>query len=540
MEKKIRNVGMSALIAAGLFTFMAGCTKTEVQTDKDSLVVAITEEPPAGFTPATKWPWSGDPIFQNMLYRYDEKGNVVEDFARECKISDDNKVYTITVRDDAICSDGVKLTAQDVAFSYNLITKSSTWVDYSYFETAQALDDSTVKITLKKPNSLFKHTMAMTAIIPEHAYSKETYSQNPVGAGPFVLKSWDKGEKIVVEANPNYYGKKPAVNKITFLFVNTDTALALAQRGQVDVARLSVNLGDRNVKGYEKKVVKAKDSLAIYVPSVPFGAVEKDGVKLGNDFLCDAEVRKAICVALDRKAMVQSVVGGYGEPLYTLFAGTAYGAEDISYKDSDKEKAKQMLENAGWEDTDGDGIREKNGVKAQFTLYSVPQDQTYSPRQGVCLAIQQQLKEVGIQVDIVFKQFAEVTKEKLLFQQTYMTGMGGDNPLDVLTGFHSSMSFKGSYNPSLYNNPAVDSYIEKALSSSTEEDAMKYLKLAQWDGKTGTDFYGDCVWIPILRVNHIYLVRDGVEFPVENVRPAPHRGGTWTVTEQILNWGWKK
>ena len=60
---------MSALIAAGLFTFMAGCSKAEVQTDKNSLVVAITEEPPAGFTPATKWPWSGDPIFQNMLYK---------------------------------------------------------------------------------------------------------------------------------------------------------------------------------------------------------------------------------------------------------------------------------------------------------------------------------------------------------------------------------------------------------------------------------------------------------------------------------------
>ncbi len=539
MKKYIRNIIMPAVLAAGLIVSLSGCGKKTVQNDKTSLVVAVTEEPPAGFNPATKWPWSGDPLFQNMLYKYDENGKVVEDFATGCKISDNNTVYTITVRNDAICSDGEKLTAKDVAFSYNIIAQSSTWVDYSFFDNAEAIDDTTLKITLKKPNSLFKHTMAMTAIIPEHVYNKETYGQNPIGAGPFVMKQWDKGEKMILEANPYYYGKKPAVNQITFLFVNTDTALALAQRGEVDVARLSVNLGDKNVKGYNKKIVNAKDSLAIYMPSIMFGAMEKDGVKLGNDVTGDVAIRKACAVVLDRNAMVQSVVGGYGEPLYTLFAGTEYGTTEVSYSDNDKEKAIQILEEAGWKDSDGDGIREKNGVKAQFTLYSVPQDQTYSPRQGVCLAMQQQLKEIGIQLDIVFKQFAEVTKEKLLYQQCYMTGMGGDNPLDVYTGFHSSMFFNGSYNPSLYNNPKVDEYIDLAMSASSEEEAMNYLKLAQWDGETGTDFYGDCVWLPILRVQHVFLVREGVHFPAEDVRPAPHRGGTWTITEQISNWGWE-
>ncbi len=537
----IRNASLTALIAACLITLGSGCNqKQENKSAKDSLVVAITEEPPAGFNPATKWPWSGDPLFQNMLYKYDGNGNVVEDFATGCKVSDDKKVFTVTVRDDAICSDGQKLTAKDVAFSYELIAASSKWVDYSFFEKAQALDEKTVEITLKKPNALFKHIMAMTAIVPEHAYSKENYGQNPVGAGPFVMKEWDKGEKMILEANKNYYGAKPKVDRITFLFVNTDTALAMAQRGEVDVARLSVNLGDKNVEGYGKKIVDTKDGLAIYMPSIPYGAMEKDGVKLGNDVTSDIAIRKACALALDRNAMVQSVVGGYGEPLYALFEGCRYGTSEVSYTDNDKAKAMEILEEAGWKDSDGDGIREKNGTKAQFTLYSVPQDQTYSPRQGVCLAMQQQLKEIGIQLDIVFKQFAEVTKEKLLYQQCYMTGMGGDNPLDVLTAFHSSMMFNGSYNPSMYSNPKVDEYIDKALSSDSEEAAMEYLKKAQWDGETGTDFPGDCVWLPILRVKHIFLVRDGVDFQAENVRPAPHRGGTWTITEQILNWGWKE
>lgn len=539
--KKFINAVASAFVLSYIVIFGNSCgTEKKVQSDKTSLVVAVTEEPPAGFNPAAKWPWSGDPLFQNMLYRYDKDGKVIEDFATSCEVSNNNTIYTIKVRGDAVCSDGVKLTAKDVAFSYNLIAQTSTWVDYSFFEKAEVIDEQTVKILLKRPNSLFKHIMAMTAIIPEHAYDKATYGQNPIGAGPFVMKQWDKGEKIIIEENPYYYGKKPEVKKITFLFVNTDTALALAQRGEVDVARLSVNLGDINVKGYTKKIVKAKDSLAIYMPAIPFGAMEKDGVKLGNDVTSDIAIRKACALALDRNAMVQSVVGGYGQPLYTLFANTQYGTDEVSYKDNDKQKAIQILEDAGWHDTDNDGIREKNGVKAQFTLYSVPQDQTYSPRQGVCLAMQQQLHEIGIQLDIIFKQFAEVKKENLLYQQCYMTGMGGDNPLDVVTSFHSSMMFNGSYNPSLYNNPVVDGYIDSALNASSEEEAMKYLKLAQWDGKTGTDFTGDCVWLPILRVHHIYLVKDGVKFPVEDVREAPHRGGTWTITEQILNWGFNK
>lgn len=528
-----------ATLLFSLLFFTTSCAQKKI-IDKSSLVLAITEEPPAGFNPAIKWPFSGDPLFQNMLYKYDGKGNIVEDFAISCQVNNNNTEYLITVRDDAICSDGIKLTASDVAFSYNLIAASSKWVDYSFFKNAEALDKTTVKITLNKANSLFKHIMAMTAIIPERAYSKETYSQNPVGAGPFMMKQWDKGEKMILEANPYYYGKKPAVKKLTFLFVNTDTALALAQTGQVDVARLSVNLAGRNVKGYEKKILKTKDSLAIYMPSIPFGTMEKDGIKLGNDVTGDIAIRRACSYAIDRNAMVQSVVDGYGEALYTLFEGTSYGVEGISYKDNDKEKAIQILEEAGWIDSDGDGIREKNGVKAEFTLYSVPQDQTYSPRQGVCLAMQQQLKEVGIKLDIVFKQFAEVTKEKLLYQQCYMTGYGGDNPLDLVTGFHSSMMFKGSYNPSLYNNKKVDSYIDRALNSTDEKSAMEYLKAAQWDGSSGIEINGDCVWLPILRVNHIFLVRNGVNFSAENVRPAPHRGGTWTVTEEVLNWGWEK
>ena len=105
MKIKISNITMSALIAASIFSSFAGCSKKTVQTDKTSLVVAVTEEPPAGFNPANKWPWSGDPLFQNMLYKYDSNGKVVEDFAKDCKVSDDKKVYTITVRNDAICSD---------------------------------------------------------------------------------------------------------------------------------------------------------------------------------------------------------------------------------------------------------------------------------------------------------------------------------------------------------------------------------------------------------------------------------------------------
>ncbi len=523
---------------------ISGCGKGSDSNAKQSasasnnngLVVAVCEEPEKGFDPCIKWPYSGIPIFQSMLYCYDSTGTIVEDLATDYEANEEQTEAVVSIRDDVKFSDGEPLTADDIVFSYEMIPQTNTWVDYSTLDHVEKVDDCTVKFVFNRANSQFKHIMAMTAIIPKHCYDASTYAENPIGSGPYVLEKWDKGEKMVVKANEYYYGSKPATDEITFLFVNADTALSLLKTGEVDIARVSVNLADNEIDGYTKEVVDANDGMSIYFPNVPYGDLEVDGVKVGNDVTSDAAIRKAIAYGINRQEIVDSILNGYGEPYYRVFEGNSYSNPDNAYKDSNIELAIKTLEDAGWKDEDGDGIREKNGIIAEFTLYSVPSDQTFSPRQGVCMAIQQYLAEIGIKMNIEYMQYSEIKEQKLQFMNPYLTGNGSNNPLEVYSTFHSDYIFNGTNNPSMYSNSKVDEYIDKALSSEDQAQVDEYLQKAEWDGETGFDVIGDCVWVPIIKIKHIFYVRDGVNMHADQIRRAPHRGAPWTCLETILLW----
>lgn len=128
-------------------------TDDAAASDGDSsLVVAVCEEPEKGFDPCVKWPYSGDPIFQSMLYAYDSEGNVVEDLSTGYTANEDQTEIEVTIRDDAQFSDGEHLTADDVVFSYTKIPETNTWVDYSTLDHVEKVDDYTVKFYLKRSN----------------------------------------------------------------------------------------------------------------------------------------------------------------------------------------------------------------------------------------------------------------------------------------------------------------------------------------------------------------------------------------------------
>jgi ABC-type dipeptide transport system, periplasmic component len=104
-------------------------------------------------------------------------------------------------------------------------------------ESVEKIDDYTIKFNLKTPRSTFISNLVATGIVPKNLYSGEYY-QNPIGSGPFILKQWDKGQQIIVESNPLYYGQKPQFNKITFLFLEEDAAFAAAKAGQIDMTSI--------------------------------------------------------------------------------------------------------------------------------------------------------------------------------------------------------------------------------------------------------------------------------------------------------------
>ena len=122
-------------------------------------------------------------------------------------VSEDGLTWTVTIRDDVRFTDGEPLTAGDVAFTYNTVKAASSVNDFTMLDYAEAADDTTAVFHMNRPFSIWPYTMAVVGIVPEHAYDSETYGSNPIGSGRYILKQWDRGQQVILEANPDYYGE---------------------------------------------------------------------------------------------------------------------------------------------------------------------------------------------------------------------------------------------------------------------------------------------------------------------------------------------
>ncbi len=323
MKKSFLSI--CALITLSLI--LVGCSSTNptekesVETGKkDELVLALGAEPEAGFDPATGWGRYGSPLFQSTLLKRDDQLNIVNDLATSYKVSEDSKVWTVKLRDDIKFSDGEPLTATDVKFTFETAAENGAIVDLNNLVKIEVVDDTSVKFTLKEAQSTFINTLATTGIIPEHAYG-EDYAENPIGSGPYQLVQWDKGQQLIVNVNPEYYDTMPYFEKLTFVFLNEDAAFAAAKSGTVDLTYIPAAFSDQKVPGMKIESVKTVDNRGIVYPYVESGDFTEDGTPIGNDVTADPAIRQAIDIAVDREALIDGVLEGYGSPAYTSADG---------------------------------------------------------------------------------------------------------------------------------------------------------------------------------------------------------------------------
>ena len=221
----------------------AGNTESAAEaedTGKNSVIVVMgpSSEPEAGFDPAYGW-GAGEhvhePLIQSTLTVTTADLKIDYDLATEMNVSDDGLTWTVKIRDGVSFTDGEKLTAKDVAFTYNTLRDTSSVNDFTMLDSAEAVDDTTVVFHMKRAYSIWPYTMAIVGIIPEHAYGSD-YGEHPIGSGRYIMKQWDRGQQVIFEANPDYYGKAPKMKKVTVLFMEEDAAFAAVQSGQVDLA----------------------------------------------------------------------------------------------------------------------------------------------------------------------------------------------------------------------------------------------------------------------------------------------------------------
>ena len=547
MSRKYTAVLLSAALALSAACATSGCGNgsagtgaaartsaqaAEQRTRAGEVVVAMdpNSEPAAGFDPAYGW-GAGEhvhePLIQSTLTVTNPDLTIGYDLATDYSVSEDGLTWTVTIRDDVSFTDGERLTAEDVAFTYNTVKDASSVSDFTMLDYAETEDDRTVVFHMNRPFSIWPYTMAVTGIVPEHAYDSATYGASPVGSGRYVLKQWDRGQQVILEANPDYYGGEPLMKKVTILFMEEDAAFLAAQAGQVDLAYTSATYSDQQIEGYALASYATVDNRGFNLPAVP-EQTDAQGRTVGNDLTADVRVRRAINMGIDRQEMIDHVLNGYGSPAYSVCDQMPWYSE-ASEVEYDPEGAAALLDEAGWKTGDG-GVREKDGVKAELNLLYSAGD---SVRQALAADFADQLGDLGISCTL--EGVGWDTAYDRALSDPLIWGWGAHTPMELYNIYHTAAGSDWAlYSP--YASDAVDRYMDQALAQNDLETSYQLWQQAQWDGTEGVTWEGDIPWVWLVNIDHLYWVRDGLQMAEQKIHPHGHG---WSVVNNVDQWTWK-
>ena len=530
-------------VAALVVSLLLGCGRESAERsggsrDGDSVVIALDpgSEPEAGFDPAYGW-GAGEhvhePLIQSTLTVTNTDLTIGYDLATGYSVSEDGLTWQVTIRNDVKFTDGEPLTAEDVAFTYNTVKETSSVNDFTMLDHAEAADDTTVIFHMTRPFSIWPYTMAEVGILPEHAYDSATYGTEPVGSGRYILKQWDKGQQVILEANPDYYGEAPKMKQVTILFMEEDAAFLAAQSGQVDLAYTSATYSEEEVEGYTLVSYESVDNRGLNLPAVS-ETTDSEGRTVGNDFTSDVLVRRAINIGVDRQEMIDHVLNGYGSPAYSVCDQLPWynEASEVSY---DPEGAAALLDEAGWV-LGEDGVREKDGVQAKMNLLYSNGD---SVRQALAADFADQMEELGIICTI--EGVGWDTAYDRALSEPLLWGWGAHTPMELYNIYHTiegnTVDGKDLAQYSPYANETVDTYMDQALAESDLEEAYTLWQQAQWDGTTGVTQEGDIPWVWLVNIDHLYWVRDSLTVAEQKIHPHGHG---WSIVNNVDQWKWEE
>lgn len=525
---------------------LAGCSSTsnddsdsskksgvEQRKENNELVVAVGAEPEAGFDAITGGHGSITKVFFSTLMKRDKELGWENDLAKDYKISDDKLTWTVTIRDDAKFTDGKPLTAEDVAFTYKTTKESSTEIDLTMIKEVKAIDDTTVEFKLERPMSTFIEKLGACGIVPKHAYNDE-FKDSPIGSGPYKFVDWSKGQQVIAEANENYYGDKPSIKKLTMVFLETDAAYAAVKSGDVDMATINGELAKEKVEGTEILDIPSIETYGVEFPMVANTGKKTDsGNEIGNNVTSDIAIRKALNTAVDRQGIVDGVLNGYGTVSTTGLEKMPWLNKETVLDESkynDIDSAKKILEDGGWKDSDNDGTLEKDGTKASFKVLYTPGNY----RQEMGLEFQKTAKELGIEITLEERTWDTIVED--VHKEAVLFGFGSGDPSELYNLYYGGAANTPVEwdNAGFYDNKTVNKYIDKALESENEEQALPYWQKAQWDGTTGASAIGDAPYCWLVNANHVYIVSEG--FDIGNPVVQPHGG---RIFDNVTEWSWK-
>lgn len=502
-----------ALIFLLTFALLTGCQsgQREIPSRDSSSVTVVMDpasEPEAGFDPAFGW-GAGEhvhePLIQSTLAVTNPDLTIGYDLATSMEASGDGMTWTVTIRNGVTFTDGQPLTAADVAFTYNTVKASSSVNDFTMLDYAEAADGTTVVFHMARPFSIWPYTMAVVGILPKHAYDPATYGSNPIGSGRYVLRQWDRGQQIILESNPNYYGGAPGMQRVTILFMEEDAAFLAVRAGQADVAYTSAAYSDQGVEGYSLLAVHTVDNRGINLPVTTI----------------ELPVRQAIHMGIDRQAMIDHVLNGCGTPAYSVCDGLPW-YDPVNEVEYDRSGAKALLEERGW--TLGpDGVRFRGADRLRLTIHYIAGD---SVRQGLAAELANQLRDLGVETDV--KGVGWDTAYTDALSDPLIWGWGAHTPMELYNIYHTAPgSSTARYSP--YASEAVDEWMDAALACPGLEESYTLWQKAQ------EEIAGDVPWVWLVNVDHLYWVRDGLEIARQKIHPHGHG---WSIVNNVDQWSW--
>ncbi len=350
-------------------------------------------------------------IFEGLT-RFMGDGSVVPGLAESWEISEDGTVYTFKLRDGVTFHDGTAMDAEDVKFSLDRATaEDSANAQKALFagiESVEVVDPLTVKITLKEPNGNFLFNLAWGDAVIVAPESIENIKTNPVGTGAFTFGNWVQGDSITLNRNPNYWGDEPALETATFKFISDPTAAFAAMMAE-DVDVFDNFPAPENLPQFD-----ADPRFQVLV-----GTTEGETILSTNNKQApfdDIRVRQALAHAIDRQAIIDGAMFGYGTPIGTHFAPHHPAYVDLTGQSAhDPEKAKTLLADAGF----ADGF--------ETTLHLPPP--SYARRGGEIVAAQ--LAEVGIKAEIINVEWAQWLESVFRGKDFGLTIVSHTEPMDI-------------------------------------------------------------------------------------------------------------
>ncbi len=444
-----------ALMLLALSIVTASCKQRVSNYEPPAVVVVGLEGNPTSLDPRLARDAYSTRILHLLfhgLMRLNDRAELVPDLALRVE-QPEELTYDFILRDDVFFTGGRRATAHDVEYTLNSLAdpelRSPKRFLLDRIESIEVLSDDVIRIVLKEPYAPFLAELTL-GIVPEDIAQERgaEFSRSPVGSGPYMLESWEQGGELSLSLNTDYQGSIPKIDRIVFRVIPDDVTRVLAlERGEIHLLQNSVPPDD-------VPLVKNNPRLEVITrPGINYSYL---GFNLEDPILSNREVREAIALAIDREPIIHCMLHDTVQEASGLLAPSNWAHEtDVETYAYDPDRARNLLDKAGYTDPDGDGPEPRFSL-----LYKTSQNKT---RRWIAEAIAYQLKDVGIKVDVRSYEwgtlFADITSGN--FQIYTLTWVGITEPDIYYSVFHSANLPPTGANRGRYKNPEIDKLTER-------------------------------------------------------------------------------